>query len=169
MTSNCVLNFDFHPHLTLHKTTLPCWWEPCPSIPELCDLGMKIRWQLTGCQTLLTSANLFISKTRKGSYALLLAGRPDLIRDFTSASAFTAEDLKHSHHLLLVRFSYTFYRNGCCFDWCQRMTFSELSFTIILRSQLLAVLILKSPRTFLSKVYLIQRKKSSVQPKVSSW
>lgn len=76
--------------------TLPCRWEPCTS---LVDLSVKIRWQLAGYQTLLTRANLFIFKTRKDSYALLLVNRPDLIRDFTSASAFIAK-LFYGHALL---------------------------------------------------------------------
>lgn len=52
-------------------------------------------------------ANLSISKTIKSSYALLLAERPDLIRDFASASDFIPASLKRSHHDVLVLFQCT--------------------------------------------------------------
>lgn len=108
----------WHPWITMHMLySALCFPQPCcictklshchsggkprTSALELCDVSCQDKVTAsTGSQTLLMSANLSIFKTIKDSYALLLVDRPDLIKDFTSASAFVAKDHKHSNHCL---------------------------------------------------------------------
>lgn len=161
LKNSCIsLNFQLF-FSSLCCVSRPCHtgWESHTSVLNFSNFTVKIRWQLSVFQTLLTWA--------KSAY---LPNNKELLRTFPCLKAKSDKKLyiKYSFHSNRPQawpssFAFFFYLTV----WSN--FFYNIFRSIFAKSSLLAVLIFISPVAFLSEVYVILCEKSSVLWRVPCW